>query len=209
MKRCMIPFRARAILCTLVLLSSCHNVTSVTDSGGPVSNPQTLSAWTNSVGLELMPITSNAEPSHSGSHQVLRSYISTCSITEELFTRVVGHSPANATRHFAVLGALGAPATNVTWEEAADFCRKLSALENESLANRNYRLPSTVEWDQFSHQHSDDEHCFSYDTRPLHWSVWEWCSESNGAQATRLWWSHPDPFTAVYTFRVVCTSPNS
>jgi formylglycine-generating enzyme required for sulfatase activity len=39
------------------------------------------------------------------------------------------------------------PVEFVTWEEAAEFCRRLSALPAEQAAGRTYRLPTEAEWE--------------------------------------------------------------
>ena len=39
------------------------------------------------------------------------------------------------------------PVEMVSWEEAADFCRRLSALPAELAAGRKYRLPTEAEWE--------------------------------------------------------------
>ncbi|MBX3444030.1 MAG: SUMF1/EgtB/PvdO family nonheme iron enzyme [Planctomyces sp.] len=39
------------------------------------------------------------------------------------------------------------PATDVTWDEAVEFCERLSALPEEQQAGRRYRLPTEAEWE--------------------------------------------------------------
>ena len=39
------------------------------------------------------------------------------------------------------------PADNVTWEDAKEFCRILSAQPEERAAGRTYRLPTEAEWE--------------------------------------------------------------
>ena len=39
------------------------------------------------------------------------------------------------------------PVESVTWDEAVEFCKKLSALPEEKKAGRMYRLPTEAEWE--------------------------------------------------------------
>lgn len=39
------------------------------------------------------------------------------------------------------------PVDRVTWEEAVEFCRRLSAFREESRTGRHYRLPTEAEWE--------------------------------------------------------------
>jgi len=153
--------------------------------------------------MDLLPLDGSLPGEKLASPAIL---VSKCSVTSEQFVKLMNRSPANATRDWRVSGAPDAPATDVTWDEAVGFCRALSALKSEAERDRLYRLPTITEWERFHQQHSKNSDCFAYDRRPLHWAVWEWCSDSFGGQANRLWWSHPDPFLEAQTFRVVCES---
>ena len=39
------------------------------------------------------------------------------------------------------------PVENVSWQEAEEFCKKLSALAEEKRSGRKYRLPTEAEWE--------------------------------------------------------------
>jgi formylglycine-generating enzyme required for sulfatase activity/tRNA A-37 threonylcarbamoyl transferase component Bud32 len=74
--------------------------------------------------------------------------ISATEITHGQYTKVMGSSPS-------VSGAKAAraqdlPVENVTWDQANDFCKKLTELEKSSSYARKgwaYRLPTEAEWE--------------------------------------------------------------
>lgn len=62
-------------------------------------------------------------------------YISICEITQEQYEAVLGNNPSRfkeSTR----------PVENVSWNDAVEFCKKLSEKDN-----RTYRLPTETEWE--------------------------------------------------------------
>lgn len=61
------------------------------------------------------------------------------------------------------------PVENVSWDDAVEFCRKLSALPAERSAGRVYRLPTEAEW-----EHA----CRAGTTGPFHFG-----DQLNGVQA--------------------------
>ena len=102
------------------------------------------------------------------------------------------------------------PVNQVSWEDAVDFCRRLSDLPEERKAGRLYRLPTEAEWEYAcrggttkGYSFGDDESrlteygWFSSNAesqthpvgtkRPNRWglhdmhgNVWEWCSDRYG-----------------------------
>jgi formylglycine-generating enzyme required for sulfatase activity len=63
-------------------------------------------------------------------------YLSSCEVTQEQYSRVMGAIPAQTW-----VGAT-LPVHNVNWFDAVAFCERLSAVEN-----RRYRLPTEAEWE--------------------------------------------------------------
>jgi formylglycine-generating enzyme required for sulfatase activity len=74
-------------------------------------------------------------------------------VTQEDYEKVMGRNPS----HFSAGGQGGKlvnqpqtkrrPVENVSWEDATEFCRKLSKLPQEQQAGRVYRLPTEAEWE--------------------------------------------------------------
>ena len=103
------------------------------------------------------------------------------------------------------------PVENVSWDEAVEFCRRLSALPEETAARRQYRLPSEAQWEYACRAGSTTHYYFGDDAgslggyawygdnsggvthavgqkRPNGWglydmygNVWQWCADWHGA----------------------------
>jgi formylglycine-generating enzyme required for sulfatase activity len=125
-------------------------------------------AFTNTLGMKLMPIPAgsfvrgsptNEKGRGSDEGPLLRVeiarpfYLGAYEVTQVQFRNVMGYNPS----YFTPGGEKGDlvkgldtsdfPVERVTWNEAAAFCRKLSALPAEKAAGRVYRLPTEAEWE--------------------------------------------------------------
>jgi formylglycine-generating enzyme required for sulfatase activity len=61
--------------------------------------------------------------------------------TQEQYERVTGTNPSR------FRGDAKRPVENVSWYDAVEFCRRLSALPEEAAAKRQYQLPTEAQWE--------------------------------------------------------------
>jgi formylglycine-generating enzyme required for sulfatase activity len=80
-------------------------------------------------------------------------YLGAYEVTQEEFRRVTGGNPSwfsptgGGKDRVADLDTGRLPVDSVPWEDAVDFCRKLSERDEEKQAGRVYRLPTEAEWE--------------------------------------------------------------
>ena len=113
-------------------------------------------------------------------------WLGTCEVTQEEYQRVMGTNPSE----FSVTGKrkdkVGGqdtkrfPVENVSWEDAVEFCRKLSAMPEEKVAGRAYRLPSEAQWEYACRAGSTGQYSFSSRNNAIP-------KEFEGEGVARLW----------------------
>ncbi len=72
-------------------------------------------------------------------------FMSVHEVTHGQFQAVMGRSPAYYAPRMRNPAAV--PVDSVTWEEAAEFCRKLTAKDRDRQSGWAYRLPTEAEWE--------------------------------------------------------------
>ena len=122
---------------------------------------------TNSVGMKLVLVPAGefmmgspgSEPerdSDETQHRVRITkpfYLGVTEVTQEQYERVMGANPSKFSRSGEYSERVSGqetsrfPVETVSWEDAVEFCRKLSALSAEQSAGRVYRLPTEAEWE--------------------------------------------------------------
>jgi formylglycine-generating enzyme required for sulfatase activity len=80
-------------------------------------------------------------------------YLAKYIVTQEQYERLMGRNPSHFSatgggkEKVAALDKRRFPVETVSWEEAVDFCRRLSKLPEEKRCGRVYRLPTEAEWE--------------------------------------------------------------
>ena len=163
---------------------------------------------TNSIGMELKALPPGVfqigDSNDSRRVSLTKAFlIGTHEVTQRQFARVMGKNPS-------YFQGSKFPVEQVTWDDAVEFCRKLSALPAEKEAGRSYRLPSEAEWEYACRagttsvfSHGDEESRLSeyawhlgnsggkthdvgtmkpnpWGLYDMHGNVWEWCHDWHG-----------------------------
>ena len=179
---------------------------------------------TNSIGMKLVlipkgtfmmgsPESEQGRQKDETQHEVTISkdyYLGVYEVTQAQYEKVMGKNPS----HFqgAIVGNENAdlPVDNVSWNDAVEFCKKLSDLPEEKKAGRVYRLPTEAEWEYacragsktaysfddeegllpeygwFDRNSSNRTHTVgllepnAWGLYDMHGNVWEWCSDRHG-----------------------------
>ncbi|MCX7397705.1 MAG: SUMF1/EgtB/PvdO family nonheme iron enzyme [Planctomycetales bacterium] len=134
------------------------------DREGQKPSPMDQAAIENSIGMRFVKIpagtfemgladkgNTHELPEESPQHQVSISrafYLGRHEVTRLQFDQIMGQSQkSSATNDTELPEEADLPMTDITWHEAEEFCRRLSAMEEESSASRSYRLPTEAEWE--------------------------------------------------------------
>jgi formylglycine-generating enzyme required for sulfatase activity/Tol biopolymer transport system component/type II secretory pathway pseudopilin PulG len=145
---------------------------------------QILKKVVNSIGMELVFIPAgeftmgtpdtgfeNTVPAECPPHRVRITkpyYLGVCEVTQEQYERVMGKNPSWLTASSGLAykpeqetGLL--PVEQVSWEDATEFCRRMSQIFAEKEVGFDYRLPTEAEWEYA---------CRSGRSEPFPWSAY-------------------------------------
>jgi formylglycine-generating enzyme required for sulfatase activity len=138
--------------------------------GLPAKTITALPPLRNSIGIELKLVpagrfTMGQAGGESGEtpHQVTLTnpfYIGVYEVTNAQWKRVMGSMPS----HWKDADR---PVDQVSWEDATEFCRKLSGLPEERKAGRGYRLPTEAEWEYACRAGATTKYSFGNDESKL------------------------------------------
>jgi formylglycine-generating enzyme required for sulfatase activity len=125
-----------------------------------------------------VPIVTARIPTEGPQHQVRITkpfYLGVNEVTQEEYRRVTGTNPSAFSRagkngdKVPGMDTSRFPVETVSWGDAVEFCRQLSAMPNEKSSGRVYHLPTEAEW-QYA--------CRAGTTTPFHFG-----NQLNGREA--------------------------
>ncbi|MEY4568040.1 MAG: hypothetical protein RLY14_3010, partial [Planctomycetota bacterium] len=145
---------------------------------------------TNTVGMELKLIQPGTFVMGEGdlSHSVTLSkpfYLGVHEVTQRQYEIIMGSNPSN------FKGSRN-PVDQVSWDDAVEFCRKLSNLPEEKAAGRVYRLPTEAEWEYSSRAGATTRYCFGDDDSQLR--DFAWFDGSAGERTYPVGQKKPNPW---------------
>ena len=100
-------------------------------------------------------------------------YLGLCEVTQTEYEQVMGKNPSE----FA--SDSNRPVERVSWNEASEFCRKLSEFPAEKAAGAVYRLPTEAEWEYACRAGTTTRFDFGDDPASMDQHAW-WRSSSQG-----------------------------
>ena len=99
-------------------------------------------------------------------------------VTQEDYERVMGSNPS----YFH--GDTKRPVEQVSWDDAMEFCRRLSALPLENAANWRYDLPTEAQWEYACRAGSSTRYSFGDDEKLL--GEYGWSRQNSGGYTHRV-----------------------
>ena len=103
-------------------------------------------------------------------------------VTQKQYEQVMGSNPSGFKNPQN-------PVEWVSWEDAMEFCRKLSALSEERAAGRVYRLPTEAQWEYACRAGTTTEYGFGDDASGL--DKYAWYADNSGSPTHPEGQTHP------------------
>ena len=155
------------------------------------SIPELLSV--NSIGMRFVPISTGTFTMGEGktAHQVTLTqafHLGQHAVTQEQYEAVMGTNPSKSK------GPQN-PVVNVSWADAVEFCRKLSAMPAEKKAGYVYRLPTEAEWEYACRAGTKTTYSFGDSESEL--GAYAWYGNNSGDQqidALNIWNTDKDNY---------------
>ena len=108
-------------------------------------------------------------------------YIGVFEVTQSQYAKVMGKNPSQFQGKRVNGSTSNFPVEQVSWNDAVQFCKKLSERPKERAAGRTYRLPTEAEWEYACR--AGTETSFSFGDDPGRLGEYAWFA-SNGQERT-------------------------
>ncbi len=113
-------------------------------------------------------------------------YIGIHEITQMQYEQIMGNNPSRSSKGQKL------PVDAVSWNEATEFCRRLSLLPREKAANHVYRLPTEAEWEYACRAGTTTSFSFGDDRSQL--EEYAWISSNSGRRSKEVGTKKPNPW---------------
>lgn len=128
--------------------------------------------------------------------QITRSfYLGIHEVTQEQYETIMGNNPAFDQSDTEDRNRF--PVEQVTWDDANEFCQRLSNTSAEKTARRKYRLPTEAEWEYACRAGSDQPYKFKFDSVDYKHRFDKGNEDTSGEAVGR---KNPLPITKVGTY---------
>jgi len=114
-------------------------------------------------------------------------YLAVAEVTQGQYQQVIGSNPSAC-----VEAGPNAPVESVSWNEAIEFCRQLSALPKEKRAGHAYRLPTEAEWEYACRAGTQTTYLFG--AAPSRLDDYAWWRENSGGTTHSTGQRLPNPW---------------
>jgi formylglycine-generating enzyme required for sulfatase activity len=149
---------------------------------------------TNSIGMKLVlipkgtfmmgsPKSEQGRDDDETQHEVTISedyYLGVFEVTQAQYEKVIGTNPSYFQRAKVADQNADLPVESVSWDDAVEFCKRLSDLPEEKKAGRVYRLPTEAEWEFACRAGSTTAYSFGASSKSL--GDYAWFGENSGRQ---------------------------
>ena len=149
---------------------------------------------TNSIGMKLVlipkgkfmlgsPESEEDRDDDETQHEVTISkdyYLGVHEVTQAQYEKVTGANPSYFQGDEIKGSSSNHPVEQVSWEDAVEFCKKLSDLPEEKAAGRVYRLPTEAQWEYACRAGSKTAYSFGESSKSL--GDYAWFNENSNDQ---------------------------
>ena len=158
---------------------------------GPDTKPPAETS-ANSIGMRFVPISTGTftmgDADNGPTHKVTLTKpfeLGQHEVTQEQYEQVMGTNPSQ-------FKGPQNPVEQVSWNDAVEFCRKLSAMPAEKSAGYVYRLPTEAEWEYACRAGTQTEYSFGDSDSEL--GDYEWYDKNSGETTHPVGGKKPNPW---------------